>query len=155
TWARVACPSGSRRAAAAALPCRAPPVRPTCSRLVTGLLQRPCDLIGREGLDDVAGLHALDPLDPDAALETLQHLADVVLEALEGAEDVLPEQGVAALDADARGADDLPLHHHAAEDRPDLGDREELLDLGATVHRLADLGGEEAGERGLDVVQDV
>src|ERR1700693_5574300 len=127
---------------------------PTATR-AADTLEAPSDFLGRIGLDNVAGLDALDPLDPDAALEPLQDLADVVLEALEGGDGVLAEQGVSPLDADPRRPDALPLAHTATEDRPHLGNGEELLDLGAAVDRLADLGREHAAERRPDVVEDV
>src|SRR4030081_2488294 len=77
---------------------------PTATRAADPL-EAPSDFLGRIRLDDVAGLHALDPLDADAALEALQHLADVVLDGLEGRE------GVSAGLADLR-------REHAAERRP-------------------------------------
>jgi hypothetical protein len=46
-------------------------------------LERPGDLLGREGLDDVVRRHTPDAFDADATLEPLQHLAHIVLEALE------------------------------------------------------------------------
>src|SRR3984893_652496 len=144
--------------------CRLPLSEPTsgrCSSTVptatraADMLEGPRDLFRRKGLDDVAGLHPLDPLDPDAALEPLQHLTDIVLEALERADGVLAKHGLAPLDAHPRGTDDLPLDHGAAEDRSDLGDGEELLHLRTAVNGLADLRREHAAERRLDVVEDV
>src|SRR2546422_711972 len=48
--------------------------------------ERAGHLFGREGLDDVAGLHAPDALHADPALEALQHLTYIVLEPLERAD---------------------------------------------------------------------
>src|SRR6266542_5893385 len=119
------------------------------------MLEGPRDLFRRKCFDDVAGLDALDSLHADTALEALQHLTHIILEALERAQGVLPEDGVAPLDAHPRGADDLPLDHRAPEDRPHLGDGEELLDLGPAVHGFPNFRGEHAAEGRLDVVEDV
>src|SRR5512132_1764772 len=46
---------------------------PDTGRDPPSTLERPGDLLRAERLDDVVGLHALDPLDADPALESLQH----------------------------------------------------------------------------------
>src|SRR6266511_474114 len=122
---------------------------PTATR-AADMLEGPRDLFRRKCFDDVAGLDALDSLHADTALEALQHLTHIILEALERAQGVLPEDGVAPLDAHPRGADDLPLDHRAPEDRPHLGDGEELLDLGPAVHGFPNFRGEHAAEGRLE-----
>src|SRR5262245_54362823 len=71
--------------------------------------KRPSNLLGREGLDDVAHLDTPNALDADAALEALQHLAHVVLEALQRRHGALAEHGLAAPDPDTSAANDLAL----------------------------------------------
>src|SRR5262249_59108216 len=113
--------------------------RPSNVALFRMLLEGPRDFFGCGALDDVVRLHAFDPLDADAALEPLEHLADIVLEALERGHGALAEQGVASLDSYPRRANDLALDDRAAIDRAHLGAGEELLHLGSIMHRLADL----------------
>jgi len=49
----------------------------------------------------------------------------------------------------------FPSITRAAEDRPHLGDGEELLHLGPAMHGFPNLGSEHAAEGRLDVVEDV
>src|SRR5688500_17424145 len=139
--------------------CRLPLSDPTSGRWIstvpsairaplTGAVsQRAGHLFRREGLDHVAGRDPAHAVDADAALQALQHLAGVVLEALERAHRALAEDRLAALDPHPGAAGHLALGDHGARDQPQLGDREELPHLGAPDDRLADLRREHARQR--------
>src|SRR5262245_4259406 len=81
--------------------------------------ESPRDLFDDVRFDDVAHLHVLVVLDPDPALVTGQHLARVVLEALQAADLALLHHDVVTQEADRRRAHDLAVRHEAARDGPD------------------------------------
>src|SRR3712207_2032134 len=97
---------------------------------VSGRLQCPLHLFHPERLDAVAHLEIVEVLDPDAALETLTHLADVVLEALEARERAGVDHHAVSHDPGPAGALDGPAPHGAAGDRAHLAHLEELEHLG-------------------------
>src|SRR3989442_12291724 len=99
--------------------------------MFTGALQGPGDFLGGVSLDEVADLDASDALDRQAALEAGEHLPHVVLEPFERGDRALSEHGGLAPDPRAGAAHDLALLAVAAEDRPDLRDRDDLPHLGA------------------------
>src|SRR5688572_5459638 len=115
-------------------------------------LQRARHFLGRERLEDVPGLDVVHALHADTALETGEHFPHLVLEPLEGADGPFAQHRLAALDADLRHPHELAFHDVGAADGSELGDVEDLAHLRAPQHRLADLGSEQSGEGGLEVV---
>src|SRR2546427_9654318 len=83
--------------------------------------QRARDLLDLVRLDDVADLDVVEVLDPDAALEALAHLADVVLEALERGERAVVHLHAVANHPDLRRPRDPTRPHEAAADAARLG----------------------------------
>ena len=81
------------------------------------------DLLGHEGLDDVADLDVLVAGDADAALEAALDLGGVVLEAAERADLPLVDHAVVAEEAGVGAARDDPVDDHAAGDDADFGIR--------------------------------
>src|SRR5262245_62776889 len=82
--------------------------------------ERARDFLGREGLEKVPRLHSVDAVHADAALETGQHLAHVVLEALERSDRARSHDRVAAAHAHLGGTDELALLDVRAGDRAEL-----------------------------------
>src|SRR5689334_13355288 len=115
-------------------------------------LERARDLLGGEGLEQVAGLDAVHTLHADPALESGQDLAHLVLEPTQRADAARRDHGVAPLHAHAGRAHDLAFLHVRAGNRTELRDVEDLPDLRPPVDRLADLWRQHAGERGAKVV---
>src|SRR5215210_7371446 len=106
------------------------------------------DLLDDVALDLVAVLDVVEVLQPDAALEALAHLGDVVLEAAKAADAALPGDDavadeprarVAADDAveDAAAGDDARLRHAEGREHESLAQNLLRLDLvEANVHVL-------------------
>src|SRR5207245_9427049 len=146
---------GTRRRAGAArrvqarraLPTRLPPARLS--------LERARHFLARVDLEDVPGLNAVDAVHADAALQPGENLADFVLESLQRADGALADDLVAATHSHLGPAHDLSLRDVRAADRPQLGDDEDLPDLGLAQRRLADLGREPPVDGRLDVVDGV
>src|SRR5688572_1317827 len=116
------------------------------------LVERAGQLLELVGLDEVVHLQRIVALEPDAALEALLDLADVVLEALERGDAPVPDHVVVADQAHLRGALDRARHDVAAGDRAGLRQGEDVAHLGRAGDRLLDLRLEHAGERLLQVV---
>ena len=93
---------------------------------------------GLERLQHVAHLDVLEPLEHDAALEPGLDLADVVLEAAQGADPPGPHDGPVADEAHLGAAGEAAVGDRAAGDRADPRGLEELQDLGL-AERLLDL----------------
>src|SRR5690606_19820816 len=107
-----------------------------------------------EEREHVAFLDVLDTLETDPALEAGLHRLHVVLLALER-----DHLGFRHFDAATIAARlEVALHaaalHPAAGDHADLGDAENLEDLGFTRHFLAVLGLQHAFHRRLDFIHD-
>ena len=83
-----------------------------------------------EALDDVAGAHVLVVLEGHAAFLAGRDFRDFVLEALERLQLAFVDDDVVADQADARATLDLAFGDTAAGDLADLGDVEDLQDLG-------------------------
>src|SRR4051794_31150723 len=92
-------------------------------------LERPLHRLHAIALDHVAGPHVLVALEGHAAFLARQHLARIVLEALELRQLALVDHDVVADQADVRTALDLAVSDAAAGDLADLGDVEDLQDL--------------------------
>src|SRR6185312_15029718 len=101
------------------------------------------DLLDVVRLEDVLLLDVVVALEADTALEALEDLARVVLEALQAVDLAVPEDRVVAEEAHLPGADDLALDDVAAGDRDAL-DPEDHPDLGAAVLLLDEGRREEA-----------
>ena len=67
----------------------------------TSALERRRHLFADVGLDDVARLDVLEPLEADAAVEAAAHLGDVVLEAAQRGDLAFVDDAVVAQQADA------------------------------------------------------
>src|SRR5262249_30471674 len=106
-----------------------------------------------ERLDDVARLDVAVAFEREAALVAFLHLADVVLEALERREAAFPDLDVVANQAYLRRAAHEALRDRAAGDGADLGDVEDLADLGAPQHLLLEPRREHARHGLLHVVE--
>src|SRR3954453_13458919 len=91
--------------------------------------ERPLDLLHPERLDPVADLEVVVVLDADAALESLAHFPDVVLEALEAGERAGVHRASIADDPRLGGALDDAVPHRAARDGAHLAHLEELQHL--------------------------
>src|SRR5262249_13059045 len=91
------------------------------------------DLLDLEGLDDVADLDVLVPVEPDAALESLLDLRDVVLEAPQRAHLALVDHAVVAEQSYRRRTRDHSLRDVAARHDAELRDLEGVADLGAAA----------------------
>src|SRR6266852_3303697 len=123
--------------------------KPTLSgRVGLGLL----DLVG---LDDVALLEVLVPVDPDAALESGQHFVDIVLEALETLDLALVDRFVVSQDLGGRPACDLAVHYPRPGDNAQLRDLDRREHFGATLPDLDEGRLVETLDGPLDVVGDV
>src|SRR5438477_181057 len=115
--------------------------------------QRGPDRLQLVRLDHVAGLEIGEVLDPDSALESLVHLSDVVLEALEGS-DLAGDDGLlVAQQAHHRGPGDLAVGDRGAGDSPQLRHVEGLQHLRVAHHLLLDDGLEQALHGQLHVVE--
>src|SRR5437016_2519339 len=115
--------------------------------------QRGPDRLQLVRLDHVAGLEIGEVLDPDSALESLVHLFDVVLEALERG-DLAGEDGLlVAEQPDHRGAGDLAVGVGRSRDGPELRHVEGLQHLRVPHHLLLDDGLEQALHGQFHVVQ--
>src|ERR671933_2557178 len=88
--------------------------------------QRPGDLLRPVALDDVPNLDVVEVLDPDAALEALAHLADVVLEAAERRDGTVVHRDAVADDARAVLPRDDAVPHEAPSHDADARHAEEL-----------------------------
>src|SRR3954453_19736759 len=108
-----------------------------------------------EHLEDVAFLDVLVPLERDSALVTLGDLADVVLEAAQGADPARADDGSAAHEPAAGAAADDPARDVRPGDRPDARGAEGLTDLGGADGGLHLLGREHALHRLTQLVDDV
>src|SRR3546814_8547442 len=91
-------------------------------------------------------LDVLIVLEGHAALETLAHLANVVLETAQGGELALVDDAVVAQQAHAGAALDHAVHHAAAGDLADLRHVEHLADLGMADDLLAHRSEEHTSE---------
>src|SRR5437763_2509224 len=115
--------------------------------------QRGPDRLQLVRLDHVAGLEIGEVLDPDSALESLVHLSDVVLEALEGS-DLAGDDGLlVAQQAHHRGPGDLAVGDRGAGDGPELRHVEGLQYLRVAHHLLLDDGLEQALHGQLHLVE--
>src|SRR5207237_471938 len=116
---------------------------PTCPRAASGARarlgrgRRGClvergtlDLPHLVRLDEVAFLDVVVALEVDAALETLGHLARVVLEAPQRVDRRLVDDGAVANDAGARAAADRPACDVGAGDRAETRDPDQGAHLG-------------------------
>src|SRR5687768_8820813 len=106
------------------------------------------DLLDDVALDLVAVLDVVEVLEPDAALEALAHLGDVVLEAAQRPDGALPGDDAVADEPRARVAPDDAVEHAAARDDARLRHAEGLEDerlaqnlLGLDLVEHADHGG--------------
>src|ERR1700677_2056461 len=90
------------------------------------MTSRPCDLALLKCFDDVAGVQVLEVGEADAALEPGRHLPGVVLEAAQGDDGALPDDGAVAQEPHLGAAGDLPLPHVAPGDGAHPGDPEDL-----------------------------
>src|SRR5712692_2776618 len=116
------------------------------------LLERARHFLARVDLQDVPRLDPVDAVDADPALETGEHLTDLVLEALQGADGALAEDLFAPAHAHPGSAHDLALRDVRAADGAELRDDEDLTNLRPAERRLANLRREQPGEGGLEVV---
>src|SRR5262245_6214542 len=91
-------------------------------------LHPPGSLLDLEGLDDVADLDVLVPLEPDAALEALLDLGDVVLEAAQRPHLPLVDDAVVAEQPQLGVARDRALGHVAAGHDAELRNLEGIAD---------------------------
>src|SRR5688500_8934487 len=129
---------------------------PTAPCRLIPLLQRPLELLPDVGFEAVADLDVVVALQLDAALEARLHFLDVVLHALERVDhEVLGDDLAVADQADLAAPLDVAVGHHATGDVAQLGHLEDGADLGVAVELLADLRREHAGERLLQVVEDL
>src|SRR6266511_1605679 len=110
--------------------------------------RRPLDLAGLVGLDHVAFLQVVEPLEKDAALKAFRDLTGVVLEALELSDRGLVDDGAVPDEADLGPAPDQAAGDHAARNRPEPRDLEELTDL-RLAERLLLLDRLEHADEGL------
>ena len=115
-------------------------------------LGRAGDLADRVDLEHVAFLEVVVPVDGEAALEALGDLAGVVLEPLQRVDPAVVDDGAVADEADLGAALDDALGDHAAGDRAQPGDLEDLPHLGLAEDLLDLLGHQHADQRLLDVV---
>src|SRR5262245_19044092 len=133
----------------------AQPGRPSTTRCVHRPSARASegarDFLRGEELEDVPR-HDPCHADPDAALLAGRHLAHLVLEALEGGDRPLAHVVGAPAHADLGRPHDPAFLHVAAADRAQLGDVEDLPDLGAANDGLADLGGQHPGQGRSQIV---
>src|SRR5262249_21647419 len=113
------------------------------------------DLLNLEGLDDVADLDVLVAVEPDAALEALLDLRDVVLEAAQRPDLPLVDHAVVAEQPQLRAARDRAFRDVAARDDAELRHLERVADLGAPAGDLFQRRLEQAFHRGFDLVGDV
>src|SRR5579862_241215 len=153
-----ACPSATLPPGSAARPRRLR--RSPSSGLVGGrpgghglVERRALDLARLEHLEDVALAQVVEALEQDAALEALDHLAGVVLEALELRDRRVVDQCAVAEDAHLRTAADEAARDHAARDRAEPRDTEERTHLDLADHGLGRDRREHAHERLLDVAR--
>src|SRR3954468_13218157 len=116
------------------------------------LLLRAGDLADRERLEHVALLDVVVVLDRQAALESLLHLADVLLEPLQGLDDALVDDRPVPQHAHPGTALDDAARDHAAGDRADARSAERLPHLGLAQHLLDLLRREHADQGLLDVL---
>src|SRR5687767_8448923 len=86
---------------------------------IIGSLQGRRYLFAGEGLDDVARLEVLEPLQADAAVEAGAHLGGVVLEAPQGGDLPFVDDTVVAQQADRGAPRDHAVEDVTAGDRPD------------------------------------
>src|SRR4051812_36143484 len=104
---------------------------PSSSRLsARSRSQRPLDLFHPERLDPVAHLEVVEVLDPNAALESFPHLADVILEPLQAGERTGVDRRAVASDPRLGGPLNGAGPHGAAGDGAHLTHLEELEYLG-------------------------
>src|SRR5207248_8261023 len=89
----------------------------------------------------------------DAALEALDDLARVVLEALQLRDGRLVDPGSVAEEAHVRAAPDEAARDHAAGDRAEPGDLEEVAHLDLADHRFGLDRREQSDERLLDLAR--
>src|SRR5213593_4676337 len=116
------------------------------------LLERARHFLARVDLEDVTWLNPVDAVDADPALESGQHLTDLVFEALQGADGALAEDFFPPAHAHLRGAHDLALRDVRAADGAELRDDEDLTNLRPAERRLANLWREHSREGGLEIV---
>src|SRR5207248_1941197 len=90
-----------------------------------------------EAFEDVPRLDGLETLQSDAALLAGDHLADVLLEVLEGGHAAFPELLAAARQLHPVAARDLAVDHTAAGDEPESRDLDRHQHLGPAVVDLA------------------
>src|SRR4051794_14136350 len=102
------------------------------------------DLALFEGLDDVAILEVLEVGEADAALEALVDLTDVVLEPPQRGDGTLPDDRALAEEPDLGATGDRAVGDVATRDGADLGDAEDLADLGFAGDHFLELRGEHA-----------
>ena len=102
-------------------------------------------LFDAEALDDVAGAHVLIALEGHAAFLAGNDLAHLVLEALQRRQRTLMHDDVVADEAHPCAALHDALGDAAAGNLADLGDVEDLEDLGIAEEGLAQGRGEQAG----------
>src|SRR5262245_12893151 len=113
------------------------------------------DLLDLEGLDDVADLDVLVPVEPDAALESLLDLRDVVLEAPQRTHLAFVDDAVVAQQAQLRRTRDDALGHVAAGHDAELRDLEGIAYLRAAARHFLQRRLEQALHGLLDLVGDV
>src|SRR5206468_8722957 len=107
------------------------------------------------GLDDVAHLDVLVTVEPDAALEALLDLRDVVLEAPQRPDLAFIDHAVVAQQAKLRIAADRALGDVAARDDAELRDLERIADFRAPASDFFQRRLEQALHGRLDLVGDV
>src|SRR5581483_5440702 len=113
--------------------------------------RRALDLTRLEDLEYVALAQVVEPVEEDAALEALAHLADVVLEAAELRDGGLVDPRSLAEDAHVRAAAHDAARDHAACNRAEPRDAEQCTHLHLTEDRLGLDRRQQPDERLLDV----
>jgi len=106
-------------------------------------------------LQDVAFLDRIEAVKGDAALVAGLHLSHVVREALERRTLCFADDLGAALDVDRVVTQQRTVKHHAAGHVADAADLENLAHHGVSVDHVAEDGLQHAGDRLLQVVDDV
>src|SRR3974390_2799436 len=122
-------------------------------QLLSSLGSGPGDLAFLVGLDHVAFLQVLEVREADAALEARRHLAYVVLEATQGLDGTLPDDGPLAEEAHLRAPGDPPVAHVTPGDGADSGAPEDLPHLGLARDDLLEDRGEQAEHGRFEVLE--
>src|SRR5262245_48148342 len=112
-----------------------------------GRAQSPGYLFGSIAFEDIANFDVVEVLDADAALETIAHLANVVLEAPERCDAAIEDLDAITNHAQPALTIDDTTSHETAGDGADTRDLEDLANLRLAENDFALLGPEHAFHR--------